>query len=159
MADWCQSSIVRNLGSYWFVVIIVVWKANIGSGTQDPDYTSPLNWPNNLSPMSVDKWKWGQQSIGRPWPSMGCKGKGLLLYFKMGIKCDFYLHSDLYVIWLPHLQTHWSLPHHQYFTSYRYSHKPRTEHLSPYLKRASYHALGIPLRIFSITSLDNLLSV
>ena len=29
-------------------------------------HTSPLNWLDDLSPLSKDKWKQGQQSIGTP---------------------------------------------------------------------------------------------
>ena len=55
-----------------------------------------LNWPNDLLSVSVDKWNWGQKSVGGPRPSMGCRTYGLLL----AQKCDILLYIwVLYVLY------------------------------------------------------------
>ena len=43
-----------------------VQKANNGPVTRPVYHTSPLNWSEDLSPMFVDKWKWGQQAVRLP---------------------------------------------------------------------------------------------
>ena len=79
--DWCQPSIMRSLGSYWFVAAILVWKANMDWGAQDADHISPLNWLNDLftclqtsgSDPAVSWW---------PWPAVSCSTIGFFSYQK-----------------------------------------------------------------------------
>ena len=59
-----------NFGSYWFVAVILVYKAKNACVTWHADHTSPLNWQDCLSPLCAEKWKWGQQSVGRLRSSM-----------------------------------------------------------------------------------------
>ena len=71
--DWYQPSITKNFGSCWFIVVILVSKANKGWRRWRAGHTSPLNWLDDHSPPFADNWTWGQQSIGRPSPLL-CHG-------------------------------------------------------------------------------------
>ena len=63
IADRCQLSFMRNLCIYSFLLIILVQKASKGLVTVSADHRSPLNQPNDLSPLSTEKWKWGKHQL------------------------------------------------------------------------------------------------
>ena len=44
----------RNLGDYWFVAVILVYKANSDWETRHVNYMQSLNCPNDYSPLFVD---------------------------------------------------------------------------------------------------------
>ena len=44
--------LVKNLGEYWFVAKILVYKANNGWVTHRANHTSPVNCPDDLSSLS-----------------------------------------------------------------------------------------------------------
>ena len=65
---------VRNLGSYRFLAIFPVYKA--------------LNRLDDLLHLSADKWRWRQQSVYTPWPTMGYSTKGLSIQIGYRQKCQ-----------------------------------------------------------------------
>ena len=58
-----------HLGSYWLAAVIPIWKLNSGWGT-DLLITHHRSL-NDRSPLSEDKWTWGQQSFGNTGVLMG----------------------------------------------------------------------------------------
>ena len=76
-----SSSIMRNWSIFWFLVIILLYKSENGWGTRHAEYTSSLNWIDNISPLAWEKFKLGQSSIGSSWLRMNCSAMEVLLYF------------------------------------------------------------------------------
>ena len=53
--DRCQPSILRNMGSYLFIEVILSRESTTAGGLEVVDHMPPLNWLDVL-PLSADKW-------------------------------------------------------------------------------------------------------
>ena len=65
--DQCQTRIVRNLGTYCVLSVVLIEKP---TETRFAEQKPPLNWPDKLSSLPADKRKRGQQSVGSSWSSV-----------------------------------------------------------------------------------------
>ena len=57
-----------NLDSYWLVAVIPILEANYGWGIRRADKTPPLNWLDDRSHLSADRWSEASNRLTGPGP-------------------------------------------------------------------------------------------
>ena len=76
----------EKLRSYLFIAIpdLEIQQRMVGD-------KSLLNWPDELVPLSTNRWKWGKW---RPWPSMACRAQGSFIISHIGLlgnACNYFI--------------------------------------------------------------------
>ena len=77
--DRYSSNIASDVGNYWFVAVIVIYKTINDGQTSFADHASFKYWLSNRSHLSSDMLTWVYQLVCRPWPSWGYRVTELYL--------------------------------------------------------------------------------